>query len=176
MKKITAEMIKITSPPEIQHLMIENMNEIIEKLAINVKIKKIKNSAVIPSYAKSGDAGLDLTCTEAIYDVETRQLECRTGLAIEIPEGFVGLIFPRSSIYKTTLNLTNCVGVIDSGYRGEIIFKFRNTGDSTFYEGYKKGDRVGQMIIMPYPQIQLEEVNELSETERGSGGYGSSGS
>ena len=96
-----------------------------------------------------------------------------TGLAMEIPKGYVGLIFPRSSISKTSHSLRNAVGVIDSGYRGEIIFKFSiNTHNSPVYE---VGERIGQMIIMPYPQVEFEEAFELSKTERGKGGYGSTG-
>jgi len=93
-------------------------------------------------------------------------------LAVEIPFGYVGLIFPRSSIYKYDLALTNCVGVIDSGYRGEIMFKFRKT-DDFFSNHYNIGDRVGQLIIMSYPTIQPIEVEELSATVRGEGGFGS---
>jgi dUTP pyrophosphatase len=96
-----------------------------------------------------------------------------TGLAVEIPEGYVGLIFPRSSISKTAHSLRNSVGVIDSGYRGELIFKFDiNTLNSPVYE---VGDRIGQIMILPYPQIEFEEAWELSKTERGKGGYGSTG-
>jgi dUTP pyrophosphatase len=100
------------------------------------------------------------------------------GLAIEIPEGYVGLIFPRSSNAKTDLYLTNHVGVVDSGYRGEIMFKFRKSNViKNFQEArlYHVGERVGQLMIIPYPQIELEEVEELSSTERGNGGYGSTG-
>lgn len=89
----------------------------------------------------------------------------------------MGLIFPRSSIAKTDLALTNSVGVIDSGYRGEIKFKFAlNTDDSKLdFATYKVGDRIGQLVIMPYPQIELVEAEELSDSERGTGGFGSSG-
>jgi dUTP pyrophosphatase len=95
-----------------------------------------------------------------------------TGLAIEIPEGHVGLLFPRSSISKTVLSLANSVGVIDSGYRGSIMFKFRYPEEGMVYD---VGDRVGQIIIMPYPTIEFEETEELSSTERGQGGFGSTG-
>lgn len=148
---------------------------------MKVRVKKLHPDAVVPSYAKPGDAGLDLTAISHEYEVNAagRKLQVYgTGLAFEIPEGYVGLIFPRSSISKTELSLTNCVGVIDSGYRGEVKFKFaidsnsRATKEST----YKVGDRIGQLIIMPYPQVQLEESEELSETVRGAGGFGSSGS
>lgn len=150
---------------------------------MEVKIKKVHPNAIIPRYAKEGDAGLDLTATSKSYD-EFGNICYGTGLAFEIPQGYVGLIFPRSSICKNQLLLSNAVGVIDSGYRGEVSFKFKpslaldsfqNVTDRKRYEVYKVGERVGQMIIMPYPSIEFVEVDELSETERGEGGYGSSG-
>jgi len=142
---------------------------------MKVKIKKLHPDAVIPSYAKAGDAGMDLTAV----GIEKESIPpkgivtFRTGLAIEIPEGHVGLLFPRSSVYKTAMTLSNCVGVIDSGYRGEIMMKYFRNG---FHEEYNVGDRIGQLIIMPYPEVQFEEVTELSSTDRGAGGYGSTGS
>lgn len=159
---------------------------------IKVKIKKTHPDAVIPKYAKVGDAGLDLTATSMYYD-EYGNICYGTGLAFEIPEGYVGLIFPRSSICKEQLLLSNAVGVIDSGYRGEVSFKFKpsmaldnrqcvKADEEKLWsiavrqnDIYKVGDRIGQMIIMPYPSVEFEEVEDLSETERGEGGYGSSG-
>ena len=138
---------------------------------MKVKIKRLHPDAVIPKYAKAGDAGLDLTAVE--MSKEWNIVTYKTGLAIEIPEGHVGLLFPRSSVYKTSMVLSNCVGVIDSGYRGEIMLKFRSTESNKAYE---VGDRVGQLIIMPYPQVEFEEVENLSSTDRGLGGYGSTGS
>jgi dUTP pyrophosphatase len=138
---------------------------------MKVKIKRLHPDAVVPSYAKAGDAGMDLTAVE--MEREWNIVTYKTGLAIEIPEGHVGLLFPRSSVYKTSMVLSNCVGVIDSGYRGEIMLKFRSTESNKAYE---VGDRVGQLIILPYPQVEFEEVDDLSSTERGSGGYGSTGS
>ena len=91
---------------------------------MEVKIKKLHPDAVIPSYSKEGDAGMDLTATEIIYEDETGVTTIKTDIAIEIPKGYVGLLFPRSSIFKTPYRLANCVGVIDSGYIGEIMFKF----------------------------------------------------
>jgi dUTP pyrophosphatase len=139
---------------------------------MNVKIKKLHKDAVIPSYAKEGDAGLDLTATSMSCD-DYGNLCYGTGLAFEIPKGYVGLVFPRSSNSKKDLWLTNSVGVIDSGYRGEVTFKYRQVDLEERI--YQIGDRVGQLIIMPYPHIEFEEVEELSETERGCGSYGSTG-
>jgi dUTP pyrophosphatase len=141
-----------------------------------VKIKKLTESAKIPAYSKHGDAGLDLTAVSVSF--EKNYVSYKTGLAVEIPEGFVGLLFPRSSNSKMDLILTNSVGVIDSGYRGEIEFRYKLVGNGltpSIVGTYDTGDRIGQLIIIPYPQIEFEEVEELSETERGTGGYGSTG-
>lgn len=133
-----------------------------------VKVKKLNENAVIPKYAKDGDAGLDLTAVGISHD-DFGNVVYRTGLAFEIPEGYVGLVFPRSSIFRYGLSLCNCVGVIDSGYRGEILCKFRQSGHIL----YSIGDRVAQIVIMPYPKIQLVEADTLTDTERGEGGFGS---
>ena len=135
---------------------------------MKVKIKKVRKTAIIPKYAKKGDAGVDLTAVDR--KIEGIWNTYYTGLAIEIPPGYVGLLFPRSSVYKTEQRLANSVGVIDSGYRGEIMMKFNRS-----MKEYKIGDRIGQLIIIPYPQIQFEEVKELSQTERSHGGFGSTG-
>lgn len=148
---------------------------------MKVKIKKISKNAVIPSYAKQGDAGMDLTATSKFFD-EYGNICYGVGLAFEIPEGYVGLVFPRSSCSKKQLVLANAVGVIDSGYRGEVTVKFKpsvalDKGQFCtyirMYGLYNIGDRVAQMIIMPYPHIEFEETDKLSETERADGGYGS---
>ena len=151
---------------------------------MKVKIKKLGKDAIIPRYAKDQDAGLDLVATSKTYD-ENGNVVYGTDLAFEIPKGYVGLLFPRSSNAKKDLLLSNSVGVIDSGYRGEVMMKFKNsmgfvekTNKGKIFhhlETYKIGDRIGQLIIIPYPTIEFEEVEELSETERGSGGFGSTG-
>jgi dUTP pyrophosphatase len=137
---------------------------------MEIKIKKLHDLAIIPSYAKDGDAGMDLFITE-IKSENRLDITYGFGIAMEIPKGYVGLVFPRSSIRKTDLILSNSVGVIDSGYRGEIQATFRKTG----VDCYNVGDRGAQIIILPYPQIQFKEVNELSDTDRGEGGFGSTG-
>lgn len=148
---------------------------------MNLKIKKLHPDAKIPYYAKPGDAGLDLTAVTQ-DDLERtsggRKIATYgTGLAVEIPPGHVGLIFPRSSICKTDLSLTNCVGVIDSGYRGEIKFKFAVHENSRPNQNiaYKLGDRIGQLVVVQIPTVNIQEVNELSETNRSDGGFGSTG-
>lgn len=156
---------------------------------MKVKIKKLIPEAIIPKYAKLGDAAMDLIATsfrtqdativecdpdgnkEEPYDV-FRYFEYGTGLAIEIPEGYVGLIFPRSSVSETGLSLANSVGVIDSGYRGEIKLRFY---DPVYSTPYKIGDKVGQIMILPYPQIEFEDSEELSSTSRDTGSFGSTG-
>ena len=143
---------------------------------MKVKIKKLHLDAVIPTYAKSGDAGMDLIATSIISETPS-QITYGLGIALEIPEGFVGLVFPRSSIRKTRLQLSNSVGVIDSGYRGELQATFNKitTTIENQKNDYKVGDRVCQIMIIPYPQIQFEETDDLSDTERGKGGFGSTG-
>lgn len=142
-----------------------------------VKIKKLSDKAVIPKYATDGSAGMDLTATseKAVYENQVAYVEYGTDIAVQIPEGFVGLIFPRSSITSnTTLVLGNSVGVIDSDYTGEIKFRFKSVVTMAAKK-YKIGDRIGQLVIMPYPKVQFEEVEELEKTDRGSGSYGSTG-
>lgn len=147
---------------------------------MKVNVKKLDSNAVLPTYAKHGDAGMDLTATSKSYD-NHGNVVYGTSLAFEIPHGYVGLLFPRSSNTKKDLILGNSVGVIDSGYRGEVVFKFKpsatldikkEVGIGTFYN-YEIGDRIGQIIIMPYPQIEFNLVDELSVTDRGIGGFGS---
>lgn len=137
--------------------------------SLNVKIKRLSSTAKLPTKAHATDAGYDLYASSCHY--EDGMLHYGTGVAVEIPAGYVGLVFPRSSIANTHLTLSNSVGVIDSGYRGEIKAKFRKGGS----KGYKVGERIAQLIIMPYPEVTFEEVDELSESDRGTGGYGSSG-
>lgn len=135
---------------------------------MQVAIKKLAPNAVIPSYAKPGDAGMDMTCTR--INSTKDYIEYCTDIAMAIPPGYVGLLFPRSSNSKKALLLCNSVGVIDSGYRGSINFRYKVTDING--EGYALGDKVGQIIIMPFPYVEFVE-GELDETERGEGGFGS---
>ena len=162
-------------------------------LKVKTKIIDVNINTPKLSYAKEGDAGIDLTATSKWYD-EHGNVCFGTNRAFEIPKGYVGLIFPRSSNAKQQLLLSNSVGIIDSGYRGEVMLKFKSSASSfslktliklifnqdantTLINNYKisynVGDRIGKIIILPYPQIEFEEVEELSETERGYGGFGS---
>jgi dUTP pyrophosphatase len=147
---------------------------------MKVKIKKLDALAQIPKYAKDSDAGMDLVAISR-EDSET-YIEYGTGLAVEIPEGYVGLVFPRSSISKENLLLCNSVGVIDSGYRGEIKCRFKKVEHGAdrakSVEGWNGGeyhisDRVAQLVIIPYPKVEFEVVEDLTETARGVGGFGS---
>ena len=143
---------------------------------MQVKIKKLHPNAVVPSYAKWGDAGMDMYAATKGKADKYGNMVYHTGIAMEIPDGHVGLIYPRSSVSKTPHSLRNHVGVVDSGYRGEIIFKF-GWVESSSYESkvYDAGDRIGQIIIMPYPKVEFIEVDELSISDRGVGGFGSTG-
>jgi dUTP pyrophosphatase len=161
---------------------------------MKVKVKKLNEKAVIPAYAhKDGDMGMDVTAISYEYDPVYDRYIYHTGLAFEVPKGYGMLIFPRSSNCKTEAYLCNSVGVLDSNYRGELMFMFKNRTrsedaivrkpDKDRYlmqlevenelAPYKVGDRVGQIIIIPYPEIEFDEVDELSDTERGEGGFGS---
>lgn len=143
------------------------------QFTLPVKIKKIHHDAVVPEYAKHGDAGLDFRATR-IIDENDDQITYGTDLSLEIPYGYVGLIFPRSSIRKYNLNLSNSIGVIDSGYRGEIMFTFNKTkGKSS--KIYNITDRIGQMIILPFPYIKLVLSDTLSNSERSDGAFGHTG-
>lgn len=147
-----------------------------ESKALVVKFNKLNDEAVIPSYAKEGDAGLDLTAVSFEYDATLDAYVYHTGLAMEIPKGYVGLVYPRSSNRKTDAYMTNHVGVIDSGYRGEVLITFKNRDKSSLIMApYVSGERVAQLIVMSYPTINPVEAEELSETERGTDGHGSTG-
>lgn len=145
--------------------------------AVNIKFAVLDSSAVLPTNAKPGDAGLDLTAiSNGKLSEDKSYYEYDFGLSVEIPEGYVGLIFPRSSITKTDLLLANCVGVIDSGYRGPLTARFRSVAGQK-PRAYQSGDRIAQLVVLPFPKVNVEKTTyeQLSKTERGSGGFGSSG-
>ena len=141
---------------------------------MKLKFKKTHKDATIPAYSKIGDAGLDLTAVT--INTTEMYIEYNTHICVEIPEGYVGFLFPRSSISKYHLSLANSVGVIDSGYRGEIMARFKRTTNTAHETLYNVGDKVVQLIILPYPKIELELVDDLTKTDRGAGGFGSTGS
>lgn len=136
---------------------------------MKIKIKKLSPDAILPKYAHDGDAGMDVF---AVSKKHTEKfIEYGTGLSFELPKGYVMLVFPRSSITDTDLIMKNCVGVLDSGFRGELKLRFKKEGEDI----YKTGDKIGQIIILPYPNIEFEESENLSESSRGKGGFGSTG-
>lgn len=142
---------------------------------MKVNIKKLHENTVLPAYAKPGDMGMDVVAIDYEFDAKYQCHVYHTGLAFEIPKGYGMFIFPRSSNRKTDAYLCNSVGVLDSGYRGELMLCFKNRDPQDITPPYNIGDRVGQIIIMPYPQIEFVEAAELSLTERGEGGFGSTG-
>lgn len=144
---------------------------------VKLQFKKFLPNAQEPLRASKGAAAYDLfAATETIKnEITGPMVEYDTGIGVKIPDGYVGLIAPRSSIaVNTTLMLANSVGVIDSDYTGSISFKFRQINPN-FGKKYKVGDRIGQLMIIPVMELELEEVKELPQTERGSGSYGSTG-
>jgi len=151
------------------------MRNVIEpRTRMRIKFKLLSELAVPPKHATAGAAGYDLTAAR-VDKPEMRNgrfvYKYHTDVAFEIPAGYVGLVFSRSSIVKTGAILGNCAGVIDSDYRGEISFVFYSMVNAP----YKVGERIGQIVIMPVPAVEFVEAQELSETERGKGGYGSTG-
>lgn len=148
-------------------------------IKMKLKVKKLNPEAVLPKYLTEGSNGLDFTATGVIH--RANAIEVKTGICVEIPKGYVGLLFPRSSIAKKNFMLANSVGVIDSDYRGEIVFNFKiipedhSAGLFKFSQAYKTGDRIGQMVIVEAPVVEVLEVEDLEDTERGEGGHGSTG-
>jgi len=147
---------------------------------MEIKFKKLVPEAKTPFKTHDVDAGFDLF---AVSINETPDfIEYNTGIAVEIPEGYVGLIFPRSSVTKMDLMLKNSVGVIDASYRGSLMCRFQKFnehnvwGDPNNIKKFEVGDRVAQIVFMEIPKITLVEAQELSDTERGDGGFGSTGS
>ena len=167
--------------------------QFIKYLQMQVLIKKLRDDAVIPTYkhvadnGRPNDMGMDITCVDYEYDPKYDRFMYHTGLAFKLPEGYGMLIFPRSSNTKTESYLPNSVGILDSTYTGELMFcyKLRTSKDLLFPNGdkelseleienelapYKIGDKIGQIVILPYPTIEFLEVTELPKTDRGEDG------
>lgn len=138
-----------------------------------LKVSMTDDAGYVPAYAHEGDAGLDLRAVEDIEIEPGASAMVRTGLRAEVPHGCVGLVFPRSGLGSKGITLRNAVGVIDSGYRGEVLAELWNTTDEPFE--VHRGDRVCQLVVMPYCPCTVEESDELSDSERGTDGYGSTG-
>lgn len=143
---------------------------------MEIKIKKIKPDAVIPTRGSSSAAGYDLyACIENDIVIKPNEnVKIGTGLAIAVPDGYFGAIFARSGLAaKQNLRPANCVGVADSDYRGEYIVALHN--DSNESRIIKRGERIAQLVVMPFLPVEFLEVDELDETARGEGGFGSTG-
>jgi dUTP pyrophosphatase len=146
-----------------------------------IKIRPLRPDAKVPTKAHTWDACFDLTATSRSFNHDHRFWEYGTSLAFEIPHGFSGLIYPRSSISKYDLSLCNHVGVVDSGYQGEVLVRFKQTmypqGVIGLYNPkiYKVGDRIAQMMIVPVLGVEFEMTDELEDSERGTSGFGGSG-
>jgi dUTP pyrophosphatase len=141
-------------------------------LMIKLKIKILNNDAKIPTYAHVGDAGMDLFTSRDVLIQAGKIEKISTGIAIEIPDGYVGLIWDKSGLAMNA-GLKTLGGVVDRGYRGEVIVGIVNVSDEDFV--LKKGDKVAQMLIQKIENVEIEEVSELDDTSRGEGGFGSTG-
>jgi dUTP pyrophosphatase len=139
---------------------------------MKLKIKKINTDAIIPQYAHKGDAGFDLFAIEDTTIKKNERIVVKTGIAMEIPTDYVGLIWDKSGV-SVKAGIKTIAGVVDSTYRGEILVAVINLSDSDYK--FEKGHKVAQMIIQKKETVEFEEVNELTETKRGEGGFGSTG-
>lgn len=141
---------------------------------MKINIKKLEPEAIIPTKGSDAAAGVDLHAPKALVIHPNSNGVVSTGLAVEIPDGYFGAIFARSGMAtRKGLRPANCVGVIDSDYRGEIKVVLHN--DSDIIRPVQEGDRVAQLVILPYEPIEFDEVDELNDTDRGIGGFGSTG-
>lgn len=143
---------------------------------MEVKIKKLREDAVIPTKGSKAAAGYDLyACCDDVTIIEPHKTEkIRTGLAIQAPTGYFGAIFARSGLAtKNGLRPANCVGVCDEDYTGEYVVVLHN--DTGQVQRINPHDRIAQLVFLPYIGVEFKEVDELENTERGSGGFGSTG-
>lgn len=148
------------------------MDTSIKQTTLDVKFKKLYDDAILPYYATEDAVGLDCTAYSKQWDENNGCWIYGLGFAVELPKGYAGFVFPRSSIYKNNLSLCNAVGIVDPDYRGEVSVRFYEAG---FANEYKINERCCQLVIMPYPRINIIESDSLSETKRGANGYGSTG-
>jgi dUTP pyrophosphatase len=149
-------------------------------MTVTLKVKKLVPEAKLPEYATPGAAAFDIKATSSHLLLPSFQEKVHTGLAFEVPEGHVLLIFSRSGHgFKNEIRLSNCVGVIDSDYRGELMVALKDDRNLPAHADdrydIQPGDRIAQGIVVPIPQVQLVEVGDLSNTARGTGGLGSTG-
>lgn len=137
-----------------------------------LKVKKLIPDAVLPKYAHPGDAGLDMFAGETVTIPPGEVRKIKSGISIEIPDGYVGLVWDKSGV-SMNHSIKSLGGVIDSGYRGEITFGMINLGKEDYT--FEKGHKVAQMLIQKIETAEIEEVVELNDTSRGAGGFGSTG-
>jgi dUTP pyrophosphatase len=141
---------------------------------IELPIQRLRPDAVVPGRAYSGDAGLDLSSCERVELAPGERALVPTGLAVAIPEGYAGFVQPRSGLAaKHGVSIVNTPGLVDSGYRGELLVNLVNTDKSESFV-VEPGMRIAQLVILPIPELELIEVDELPESERGVRGFGSS--
>ena len=141
---------------------------------IELAIRRLRDDAVLPERAYSGDAGLDLAACERVELAAGERATVPTGLAVAIPEGFAGFVQPRSGLAaRHGLTVVNSPGLVDSGYRGELRVVLLNTDTSEPFV-VEPGMRIAQLVVLPVPELELVEVEELPESERGVRGFGSS--
>ena len=139
---------------------------------MKIKVKKLSPKAKLPTYATEGSGAFDIYATNYASVMPVGYFH--TGLSFEIPKGYVMLLFSRSGHgFSKDIRLANCVGVIDSDYRGEL--KVKLTNDGVHLQSFVEGDRIAQALILPIEQVSFEEVDELEDTDRGEGGFGSTG-
>jgi dUTP pyrophosphatase len=144
-------------------------------VTLTVAITKVRENAVVPARAYAGDAGLDLTACERVELTPGSRALVPTGLAVAIPEGYAGYVQPRSGLAaKHGISIVNTPGLVDSGYRGELLVNLVNhdVGETFVVE---PGMRIAQLVVLPVPQVELVEVDELPPSERGADGFGSTG-
>lgn len=148
-----------------------------DTVTLNIKIKRLSENAVIPRYARPGDAGMDLVATEEVrLPASGKPVLVPTGLAIELPEGYAALVIPRSGLAaKDAITVVNSPGLIDSGYRGEIKVILQRTYSEGFDYRIDPGTRIAQLLILPHPVISFVESDELGDSDRGERGFGSTG-
>jgi dUTP pyrophosphatase len=139
---------------------------------MKIRVKKLHPEAKLPTYAHPGDAGMDVYALEEMEVLPGQVVKVRSGIAMEIPEGYVGLCWTKSGLANNH-KIKISSGVIDSGYRGEVLLGVINLGLEPYT--FKKGDKVLQMLIQPVERPELVEAEELSDTSRGEGGFGSTG-
>lgn len=142
---------------------------------VKLKVKRLTDTAKIPTYAHDGDACFDIY-SDGLHSLCGDTMTHKTGVKFSIPNGFALMIYSRSGMgFNDNTRLANCVGVIDSGYTGEVMVKL--TRDDGYFDAlkYDQGDRIAQAMLIPVPVVEFEEVDDVEDTERGDGGFGSSG-